>query len=241
MCFVVFCVVLRVFCDVLRVLSSVFECFAVFPQNTQNTRKTSKNTGKHKKITIRSCIAGVFQEQKNSTVLHKTLFTKHLLQNTAKHRKTPQKQSQNAFCERNYVTKHCKMHAKRLKTSQNAHNTNTATIRIARICFFFQNTLDLSRKHTIRNIRVNYGGGGHVPAGGHVAGLWMFFKNSVLRCFTVFCGVLRYVFYVRVFSVFHKTAQNRPKSIQNAQSNEQNTLCAIQRNTVLCIFLSLRK
>jgi len=39
---------------------------------------------------------------------------------------------------------------------------------------------------------------------------------------------------------FHKTAQNRPKNIQNAQ-NEQNTRCAIQRNTVLCVFLSLRK
>jgi len=47
------------------------------------------------------------------------------------------------------------------------------------------------------------------------------------RCFAVFC--------VRAFSVFHKTAQNRPKNIQNAQ-NEQNTLCAIQRNTVLCVF-----
>jgi len=45
---------------------------------------------------------------------------------------------------------------------------------------------------------------------------------------------------VRVFSVFHKTAQNRPKNIQNAQT-EQNTLCAIQRNTVLCVFLPLRK
>ena len=56
------------------------------------------------------------------------------------------------------------------------------------------------------------------------------------------CGVLRCfaVFYVRVFSVFYETAQNRPKSMQNAQ-NEQNTLCAIQRNTVLCILLSLRK
>jgi len=59
---------------------------------------------------------------------------------------------------------------------------------------------------------------------------------------TVFCGVLRCfaVFFLRVFNVFHKTAQNRPKNIQNAQ-NEQNSLCAIQRNTVLCVFLSLRK
>jgi len=61
----------------------------------------------------------------------------------------------------------------------------------------------------------------------------------------VFCGVLWCfaVFYVRVFSViFHKTAENRLKSIHNAHNeNEQNTLYAIQRNTVLCIFLSLRK
>jgi len=67
----------------------------------------------------------------------------------------------------------------------------------------------------------------------------MFFKNSVLRCFAVFC--------VRVFSVFHKIAQNRPKSIQNAQNLHKTNkirsepLCAIQRNTVICIFLSLRK
>jgi len=62
------------------------------------------------------------------------------------------------------------------------------------------------------------------------------------QCFAVFCGVLWCfaVFCVRAFSGFHKTAENRPKSIQNAQ-NKQNTLCAIQRNTVLCIFLSLRK
>jgi len=67
-----------------------------------------------------------------------------------------------------------------------------------------------------------------------------FFK---IQCFAVFCGVLRCfaVFCVRVFSVFftkqHKTDQ---RNVQNAQ-NEQNTLCAIQRNTVLCVFLSLRK
>ena len=60
---------------------------------------------------------------------------------------------------------------------------------------------------------------------------------GVLRCFVVFCGVLCAC---RFFSVFHKTAPNRPQSMQNAQ-NEQNTLCAIQRKTVLCIFLPLRK
>jgi len=84
MCFVVFCGCFVIVCGCFAVLC---ECFAVFPQNTQNTRKTSKNTEKHKNLTIRPCIVGVFQEQKNSTVLHKTPFTKHL-QNTAKHRKT---------------------------------------------------------------------------------------------------------------------------------------------------------
>jgi len=71
------------------------------------------------------------------------------------------------------------------------------------------------------------------------------------QCFAVFCGVLWCfafaVFCVRVFNVFHKTAQNRPKSIiQNAQNGSKRTkyaLCntTIQRNTVLCNFLSLRK
>ena len=57
---------------------------------------------------------------------------------------------------------------------------------------------------------------------------------GVLWCFAVFC--------VRVFSVFFKLHKTDQQYIQNAQ-NEQNTLwlCAIQRNTVLRIFLSLRK
>jgi len=86
-CFVVFGGVLLVFGGVLWCFAVFCDCFAVFPQNTQHTRKTSKNTEKHKKLTIRSCIAGVFKEQFFLTVLHKTPFTKHL-QNTAKHRKT---------------------------------------------------------------------------------------------------------------------------------------------------------
>jgi len=92
-CFVMFCGCFAVFC----------ECFAVFPQNTQNTRKTSKNTGKQEKLTIRSCIAGVFQEQKKSTVLHKTPFTKHL-QNIAKHCKTPQNSHKTRFVKLRRIT-----------------------------------------------------------------------------------------------------------------------------------------
>ena len=60
---------------------------------------------------------------------------------------------------------------------------------------------------------------------------------GVLRCFAVFCGVLCACF--KRFSQ-NSTKQTIKKNIQNAQ-NEQNTLCAIQRNTVLCVFLSLRK
>jgi len=45
--------------------------------------------------------------------------------------------------------------------------------------------------------------------------------------------------FLAFFTKQHKTDQ-QATSIQNAQ-NEQNTLCAIQRNMVLCIFCSLRK
>ena len=44
---------------------------------------------------------------------------------------------------------------------------------------------------------------------------------------------------MRVFSVFHKTDQNRPKIYKTHKTNK--IRCAIQRNTVLCVFLSLRK
>jgi len=85
MCFVVFGGVLWCFAGVLRCFAIVLQYF--YTQNTQNTRKISKHTEKQKKLTIRLCTAGVFKEQKNSIVLHKTPLTKHL-QNTAKHRKT---------------------------------------------------------------------------------------------------------------------------------------------------------
>jgi len=107
MCFVVFCDVLRVLC----------ECFAsglqYFYKTHEKHRKTvALETGKHKKLTICSCIAGVFQEPKIVTVLHKTPFTKHL-QNTAKH-------SQNSHNTR-FAKLRRKMHAKRSKPSQNHH------------------------------------------------------------------------------------------------------------------------
>jgi len=163
--------------------------------------------------------------------LHKTPFTKHL-QNTAKHRNTQNtaKLPQNAFCE--IMSQNT---AKKTQNAQKSHKTVAIQPQYVLRAFgvFFKNTLDLSQKYTMRNTR-KLRGVSRTSAGGH--GLK---KNSVLRCF---CGVLWCfaVFGVRVFSDFYKTAQNRPKNIQNAQ-NEQNTRCAIQRNTVLCVFLSLRK
>jgi len=63
---------------------------------------------------------------------------------------------------------------------------------------------------------------------------------GVLRCFVVFCGVLC----VRVFLAAFFTKQHKidHKVYKTLETNKiQNTLCAIQHNTVLCIFLSLRK
>jgi len=139
MCFVVFCGVLRVFCAVLRVFCGVLRVFcSISTKHTEHLKNIENNTEKHKKLTIRSCIAGVFQDQKNSTVLHKTTFTKHLTSaKPAKHRKTPQNSRHNMHfvkLRRKTLQNFCKTHAKCSKTSQNAHNT--AAIRIARIrCF----------------------------------------------------------------------------------------------------------
>jgi len=118
----------NVFCGVLWCFAGVFWCFAgvlryfasvlQYFHKTHNTpekhRKTLENT---KKLTIRPCIAGVFQKQKNSTVLHKTPFTKHL-QNTAKHRKTPQNSHKTRF-----VVNKTRFVKLRRKTLQNARKT----------------------------------------------------------------------------------------------------------------------
>jgi len=69
----------------------------------------------------------------------------------------------------------------------------------------------------------------------------VFQKTVFYGIFAVFCGVLRC--FVCVFLAFffkqHKTDQKIYKT--NKTNKIQNTLCAIQRNTVLCVFLSLRK
>jgi len=192
MCFVVFCGVLWCFAGVLWCFAGVLRCFASVLQyfhKTRHTRKTSKNTEKQKKLTIRSCIAGVFKEQKN-----RLYCTKHPSQNICKtpqtHRKHNAKQSQNAFCE---ITS--QNTAKQTQNAQNCHKAVIIQLQYVLRAFgvYFKNTLDLSQKYTMRNTRKLRGWGvSRTPAGGHG-----FSKTQcvavfcgVLRCFAVFCGVL---------------------------------------------------
>jgi len=122
-----------VFCGFLWCFAGILRCFASVLQHFQKTHKTPEKHRKtlktHKKLTIHSCIAGVFREHKKSTVLHKTPSTKHL-QNTAKQRKTPRNSHKTRFVKLRRKTPQ-NNNAKRSKKSQNGRNT--AAIRIARI------------------------------------------------------------------------------------------------------------
>jgi len=159
MCFVVFCVVFRVFCDVLQVFCGVLRVFcSISTKHTKRTRKTLENTKN-------SQYARVLREFSKSKKI-RLYCTKHFSQNICKtHRKTPQntaKQSRNAFCEiKSQNTAKCTQNARK------RHKTLTIQPQYVLRAFgvFSQNTLDLSRKHTIRNTRVNYGGGFTYPQG----------------------------------------------------------------------------
>ena len=203
-CFVVFCGcfvdVLRVFCGVLRVVCSIFAKHTKHPKKLETHWKTKKTHN-----TLVYC--GSFPRAKKFDCIAQNTFQSQNIckipQNTAKHRKTVTTRFMKLRRPKN-----CKTQAKRSKTSENAHNI--ATIRIARI-------FGVSPKNTLASVAKAYNTeytrklrrGGHVPAGGHVAGLFFFFENSVLRCFAVFCGVLRC--FMRVFLAFftkqHKTDQ----------------------------------
>jgi len=123
MCFVVFCGCFVMFCGCFAVFCECFAVLQYFHKTPEKHRKTKKHW--NKKLTIRSCIAGIFQEPKNSTVLHKTPFTK----TAAKHCKTPQNSHKTRF-----VKLRRKTHtAKRTQNAQKRHKTlthNTAAIRI---------------------------------------------------------------------------------------------------------------
>jgi len=170
---------------------------------------------------------GRFQRAKKFDCIAQNTFHKTF----AKHRKTPQhtaKQSQNAFCE----IRSQKNTAKQTQNAQKSHKTVALQPQYVLRAFgvFFKNTLDLSQKYTMRNTRkLRITGGVTYPRRGS--------RLLKKQCFVVICGVLRC--FVCVFLAFF-TKQTKTDQKKNSQ-NEQNTLCAIQRNTVLCIFLSLRK
>ena len=192
----VFCGVLWCFAGVLWCFAGVLRCFASVLQYFHKTHKTPKKHRKiqknTKKLTIRSCIAGVFKEQKNSTVLHKTPFTKHL-QNTAKHRKTQQNSHKTRFVKLRRKTPQNKRKTLKKVTKPSHYSRNTYCV-LRAFGVFFKNTLDLSQKYTMRNTRkLRITGGVTCPRRGS-----RFFKK---QCFAVFCGVLRCfaVFCVRVF------------------------------------------
>jgi len=236
-CFVVFCGCFVMFCGCFAVFCECFGRFAVFPQNTQNT-KHPKNIKKRKTLenTKNSQYARVLVLRAFSKSQEFRLYcTKHFsqnicktLQNSAK-RKTPQNSHKTRFVKLRRKTPQNKRKTLKTVTKRSQYSRNTYC---AHSVLLFKNTLDLSRKHTMRNTQYTrkLQGGGHVPAGGHVAGLWMFFKNSVLRCFAVFCGVLRC--FVCVFLAFftrqHKTDQKVYKT------HKTNKIHFVQYSAIRC-------
>ena len=207
------------------------ECFAVFPQNTQNTRKTSKNTVENTKNLAQHARVSVycrsFPRAKKFDCIAQNTFHK----TSAKHRKTPQntaKQSQNAFCE---ITSQ-----NTAKCTQNARKRHkTLTIQPQYVLHAFCVFLPKYARSVAKAYNTQYTRklrrGGHVPAGGHVAGLWMFFKNSVLwSCFAVFCGVLRCFMcvFLAFFTKQHKTDQNVYKT------HKTNKIRFVQYSAIRC-------
>ena len=135
---------------------------------------------------------GRFQRAKKfDCIAHKTPFTKHL-QNTAKHRKTPQNSHKTRFVKLQITSQNT---TKQTQNAQKSHKTVALQPQYVLRAFgvFFKNTLDLSQKYTMRNTRkLRITGGVTFPRRG-----LRFLKK---QCFAVFCGVLRCfaVFCVRV-------------------------------------------
>jgi len=82
---------------------------------------------------------------------------------------------------------------------------------------FFKNTLDLSQKYTMRNTR-KLRGVSRTSAGGHG-----FKKKCVLRCFAVFCGVLRC--FVCVFLAFLTKQTKQTKKYTKRTKRTKYALC----------------
>ena len=190
--------------------------------STKHTKRR-KNTEKHWKhtknspYTIRSRVyCGRFPRAKSQK--SRLYCTKHLLQNICKtHHKTPKKHSQSQNIKKTRFDKlrlRRKHTAKLTQNAQKRHKTLTIPIQTRYVLrafgVFSQNTLDLSQKHTIRNVRVHYGGAGsRTRRGSRSRILWMFFKNSVLRClwcFVVFCVPVFSSVFLQNSTKQHKTA-----------------------------------
>jgi len=107
--------------------ASALQYFHKTHKTPEKHRKTLENTKKNSQYARVLRIAGVFQEPTILTVLHKTLFTKHL-QNTAKHRKTPQNSHKTRFVKlRSKTTQNkCKTLKTVTKWSQYSHDTYCA-------------------------------------------------------------------------------------------------------------------
>jgi len=137
---------------------------------TQKTHNTLVYCGHFPRAKNRDCIA--------QNTVHKT---------SAKHRKKLQSSHKTRFAKLRRKT----LQNARKTRLQKRHKTLTYTdaICIACIrCFLLKSVRSVAKAHNTQYSRVKYGGGGHAPAGGHVAGLWMFFKNSV--CFAAIRLVL---------------------------------------------------
>jgi len=107
-------------------------------------------------------------------------------------------------------------------------------MRVARIrCFLPKYARSVAKTHNTQYAR-KLRGGGHVPAGGHVVGLWMFFKKHCFACFAVFYGVLRC--FVCVFlAFFTKQQKTDPKVYKTHKTNTKYALCnTIQYSAIRC-------
>ena len=182
-------------------------CFASVLQYVHKTHKTPE---KHRNETLEnSQYARVLRESSKSKTF-RLYCTKHLSQNICKTlHNTTKHQSEDAFCE---ITS--QNTAKRTQNARKRHKTLTIQAHYVLRAFgvFSQNTLNLSRKHTIRsNIRLNYGGGSRIRRGSRSSRIVDDFQKQFLRrCFAMFCDVLRCfvcVFLAAFFTKQHKTDQ----------------------------------
>jgi len=152
MCFVVFCGcldVLRVVCGGLQVFCSIS---TKHPKNIEKLWKTRKTHN-----TLVYC--GRFPRAKKIDCIAENTFHK----TSAKHRKTLQNSHKTRFVKLRRKTPQNKRKTLKTVCFQNCHKTVAIHPQYVLRAFdrcLPKNTLDLLRKHTIRNIRVNYGWGG---------------------------------------------------------------------------------